>query len=225
MSPIDRYAYFNALTDVNPMKKMAIGILALLLSLIIESVGFHIGVVILMAFIIVGIAKIPAKGYFKLFKIPGSFLILSIITILISITTDMTIPGGMKIGPLLFTITPESKNMAIRLFFRALACISSSYFIALTIPINQQVYVFKKCHFPMVFIEMTVLIYRFINIFLEEFHIMQNGMDLKLGNRTLKTSIRSLSLLGTGIFIRVMDSYMDWKNVLDVKLYNGTFYF
>lgn len=224
MSSIDRYAYFNALSEKNPFLKMGLGILALVLSLVIDNIPFHLGVLAVVSLVIIGIAKIPMKGYFNLYKIPGGFLLLSVFTVLVSVSSSGG-AGGVTLGSLRFMITPESQEMALNLFFRALACISATYFIALTVPINQQVFVFKRFRLPTVFIEMVVLIYRFINIFMEEFHTMQNAMELKLGNRNLKTSVRSLSLLGTGIFFRVMDSYTDWKNVLEVKLYDGNFYF
>ena len=224
MGPIDRYAYFNKLTHVNPMLKMGVGIFFLLLSLITEQIVVQIAILVVTGFLVVGVARVPVKGYLQLYKLPLSFLLLSILTVLVSIQIGG--PGeGLHIGGFSFVIRPESKHMALHLFFRAISCISSSYFIALTVPMNQQVQVFYRCHFPIVFIEMMVMMYRFINIFLEELHTMQDAMELRLGRKTLSSTIRSLSLLGTGIFYRVMDSYEDWKNVLEVKNYQGTFYF
>lgn len=222
MSPIDRYAYFNRLTEKNPFLKMAVGFVGLILALGLNSIPVQLGVLVVMGLLVVAVAGIPLRGYLGLYKIPGGFLLLSILTIAVSVSLG---EEGFHIGPVALAVTEESLAMAGRLFFRALACIASTYFIALTVPMNQQVEVFKKMRLPKEFIEMTVLIYRFINIFMEEFRTMENAMELKLGTLNFRTALRSVSLLGSGIFFRVMDSYSDWKNVLEVKLYDGNFYF
>lgn len=223
---IDKYANFNNLTDKNPFFKMFFGVAMLVIALFFNNIYFSIGIFLILLVINTFVLGIKGKVYFNLFKIPASFLIISILTIMVSIGTNSEgMMHSFNIGKLFFGISKSGINTALNLFFRALACISATYFIALSTPINQMVFVFKKLHFPVSFIEISVLIYRFINIFLEEFDTMMNAIELKNGRNNFKNSIKSMGILGGAIFFRVMDSYSDWKNVLDVKLYKGDFYF
>ena len=81
---IDDYAYKNKLYKVNPNKKFIIGMLLLILSLINPFNYISLLIIALMSFVIVVIAKIELKDYLHFIKIPLTFLIISIIMILLN---------------------------------------------------------------------------------------------------------------------------------------------
>lgn len=89
---------------------------------------------------------------------------------------------------------------------------------------NQLIVVFNKLRIPSVIIEMIILIYRFANIFLDVYKDMQMAIELKFGFRGLKNSYRSVALLVSLLFLKMMDSYDELNTSLEVKLYNGNFY-
>ena len=165
---IDDYAYKNKLYKVNPNKKFIIGMLLLILSLINPFNYISLLIIALMSFVIVVIAKIELKDYLHFIKIPLTFLIISIIMILLNFSHNKEIfLYSIKIGNLYVGVTNESLKSAMHLFFRALSCLTCIYFIMLTTPFYQLIFVFKKLHLPDVVLEISMLMYRFIFIFME----------------------------------------------------------
>lgn len=225
MLQIDKYAYSNDLTRINPMIKFTFGTTLLLMAIIIENIYINISIIVLLAMMIIFVAKINARRYMGLFLIPSSFLVLSIITILISFSkNNLPFIYSLHIGNIYAGITHESLSFSIKLVLRTLACLSSTYFIALSIPMNQLIVVFKILKVPMVIIEMIILIYRFANIFINEYRDMQTAIELKFGFRGLKNSYHSVSLLVSLLFMKMMKSYEELNTSLEVKNYNGNFY-
>lgn len=225
MLQIDKIAYTNKLTKSNPTIKFAIAMFLLFVAIIFESIPMYIGIIIGLGFILTVFAGIKVGRYMRFFLIPSSFLLMSIVTILLSLSKNMgdfifSIPiGSMYIG-----ITQASLDTCVVLFFRALACLSATYFLALTLPMNQLIKVLKTIKMPIVVIELVMLMYRFIMMFLEEYNDMQTALYLKFGYGSLRVSYRSIALLITCLFTRMMSRYEELSISLEVKLYNGEFH-
>lgn len=222
---IDDYAYKNKLSKVNPNMKFAIGMLLLILSLINPYNYISLLVIGIMSFVIVGIAKIEFKDYIHFIKIPLVFLILSIIMILLNFSKDKeSLLYSINIGSLYIGVSNESIISSTRLFFRALSCLTCIYFIMLTTPFNQLIFVFKKLHLPDIVLEISMLMYRFIFIFMEEVSDIRKSQELRFGYINLKNGYNSFGLLVNMLFKRMMIRYDEMSIVLDMKLYDGTFY-
>lgn len=222
---IDDYAYKNKLYKVNPNKKFIIGMLLLILSLINPFNYISLLIIALMSFVIVVIAKIELKDYLHFIKIPLTFLIISIIMILLNFSHNKEIfLYSIKIGNLYIGVTNESLNSAIYLFFRALSCLTCIYFIMLTTPFYQLIFVFKKLHLPDVVLEISMLMYRFIFIFMEEVSDIRKSQELRFGYINLKNGYNSFGLLVSMLFKRMMIRYDEMSIALDMKLYDGTFH-
>lgn len=222
---IDKYAYTNKLKDFNPMAKFYFAIGLLLSSLFIENIIIHIFIFSTMLLVTVFVAKIPLKNYIRILLIPTSFLLLSIIAILISVTKgDIQYIYGFKISNINFVITQQSINVAIVLLSRALASISCTFFLVLTTPINDLTHVFYKLKIPKLFIEMTVLIYRFIFIFLEESREIYIAQKMRFGYAGLRNSYNSLSCLIAVLFIRVFKRYKDMEIALQCRGFDEEFH-
>lgn len=222
---IDDYAYKNKLSKVNPNMKFAIGMLLLILSLINPYNYISLLVIGIMSFVIVGIAKIEFKDYIHFIKIPLVFLILSIIMILLNFSKDKeSLLYSINIGSLYIGVSNGSIVSSTRLFFRALSCLTCIYFIMLTTPFNQLIFVFKKLHLPDIVLEISMLMYRFIFIFMEEVSDIRKSQELRFGYINLKNGYNSFGLLVNMLFKRMMIRYDEMSIVLDMKLYDGTFY-
>lgn len=208
---IDRYAYTNRLKNLNPMAKFIFAIGMLIFSLNIKDYRINLAVFVFLFVLIVGIAGIPIMQYIKLLLIPMIFLILSIIPILITFTSHGVV------------IYPQSIITSRTVFFRTMACISSTYFIALTTPMNQLIVVFNTLRFHKVFIELLILVYRFIFIFLDECQEIHNAQEMRFGYNNRKNSYKSLGLLVRILFVKIMIKYEDLIISLDSKLYDGEF--
>ena len=222
---IDDYAYKNKLYKVNPNKKFIIGMLLLILSLINPFNYISLLIIALMSFVIIVIAKIELKDYLHFIKIPLTFLIISIIMILLNFSHNKEIfLYSIKIGNLYVGVTNESLKSAMHLFFRALSCLTCIYFIMLTTPFYQLIFVFKKLHLPDVVLEISMLMYRFIFIFMEEVSDIRKSQELRFGYINLKNGYNSFGLLVSMLFKRMMIRYDEMSIALDMKLYDGTFH-
>lgn len=222
---IDDYAYNNKLSKVNPNVKFSIGMLLLILSLINPYNIISVAIIFIMSMVIVGVAKIQLKDYIHFIKIPLIFLIISIFMILFSFTQSKELLlYSMKIGSLYIGISNESIDTAIHLLFRALSCLTCIYFVMLTTPFNQLIFILKKMHLPDTFLEISILMYRFIFIFLEEVADIKKSQELKFGYINLKNAYQSFGLLVNMLFKRMMIRYDEMSIALDMKLYDGTFH-
>ena len=222
---IDDYAYKNKLSKVNPNMKFAIGMLLLILSLINPYNYISLIIIAIMSLVIVGIAKIELKDYIHFIKIPLVFLIISIIMILLTFSKDKEVLlYSIKIGSLYIGVSNESIISSTHLFFRALSCLTCIYFIMLTTPFNQLIFVFKKLHLPDIVLEISMLMYRFIFLFMEEVADIRKSQELRFGYINLKNGYNSFGLLVNMLFKRMMIRYDEMSIALDMKLYDGTFY-
>jgi len=220
---IDKYAYTNRLTNSNPLIKFVIVVIALTITTITKSNYINLTILFIMAFITTVVAGIPLDKYLKLLFIPISFLAISIVTILISFSKVDIYIWSIEIFNNYVGITRTSADQSILLSTRVFASIASTFFLGLTTPLNNIIKVLKKMHLPSSFIELIVLIYRSIFIFLDAAQEIYNGQELKFGYSNLKNSFRSTSLLIRSLFMRVMLSYRDMVVVLECKLYDGEF--
>lgn len=220
---IDRYAYTNKLKNFNPMAKFIFAIATLFVAIGFNNIYINFIIFIIMVLLTTVVARIPSKNYFKIYLLPLFFLFISILTIIISRSNDDIFLYSLKIGNSFFGVKGESLVEAVILIFRVLACLSSTFFIALTTPINYLIKVFKKLKLPSVIIELIILIYRFIFVFLEESKEIIFAQEMRFGYMGIKNTYRSIGLLMKSLFIRVLLKYEDMIDSLDTKLYNGDF--
>lgn len=222
---IDKYSYTNGLKDYNPMAKFYFAIGLMILAMIVNKKVLY-GIVFILNFIIITtIAKISIKRYFRILLIPISFLIMGSIPLLISLSKDssnfilVTNVWNIYVG-----VTRQGINDTVILLLRALSSISCTFFLILTTPMNDLIYIFRRHRVPTIAIEMMVLIYRFIFILLDEANNIIVAQKLKLGYMDIKKGYNSLSALIASLFIRVMDRYKSLQYSLDARGFDREFH-
>ncbi|WP_025641677.1 cobalt ECF transporter T component CbiQ [Schnuerera ultunensis] len=220
---IDKYAYTNKLADYNPMTKFIFVIGALTIVIFFNNPYINMSIFIIMSFLTIFVANIPLNKYLKIMAMPIVFLMISIISILLSISPNDIFIFSVKISNKYIGITRESLTESINTLSRVLASISSTFFLALTTPLNNIIKILKKLKLPNVLIELLVLIYRFIFIVLDESKDIIMAEEMKFGYNNMRNSFRSIALLIKSLFIRVLLRYEDMIISLDSKLYNGEF--
>ncbi len=176
-----------------------------------------------MVFLTTLVAGIPMDKYLKILFIPVSFLAISILTILISISKADIFIWSIHISNNYIGITRASLDQSILLASRAFASIGATFFLGLTTPLNNLIRVFKKMYFPNSILELIVLIYRFIFVFLEEAKDIYLAQDMKFGHANFKNSLKSTSLLVRSLFLKVLLDYKELIVILECKLYDGEF--
>lgn len=225
MLRIDEVAYHNPLAKKNPFIKWGLGMGGLILAISIPSYSLLLLIMLLMNGLILGVARIDVGFYLKLLKIPSGFLILSISMILITISKS---PEGYEKAIYLLGYyigyTKDTLDTATYLLIRCFTCMSCMYFMTLTVGMNQQIKVLKKLHIPHEVIELIILMYRFIFILIEEVEQIKLAQEMRFGYDGIKRSYHSIGMLIKLLMKKMMSRYKKLCTVLEIKLYNGTFY-
>ncbi|MBZ6005758.1 MULTISPECIES: cobalt ECF transporter T component CbiQ [Paraclostridium] len=225
MLEIDNCAYLNNIKDVNPLIKLGITFIGVIASMLTQNANIHILIMLFMTALILFIARVDMKLYIKCLKIPIIFLIIGIGLNLINISFEnKDYIFNVNILGLYIGTTEFAVKSSVNILLRAMSCIISIYFLILTTPFNQLIIVLKKLHIPHTLIELMILIYRFIFIFIEEAEEIYKSQQLKFGYTNLSTSYNSMSLLIKTLFFRMMRRYEDMSISLDIKLYDGKFH-
>lgn len=220
---IDKYSYTNKLANTNPMLKVIVVAICLIMAITINNNYVNICIFITMFILTTLLAGIPVKSYIKLLTIPIGFLLISTITILISVSSQDVYIYSIKIGSKFIGITNESILQSVNTTIRVFASLSVTFFLSLTTSLNNLIIVFNRLRLPKIIIELLVLTYRFIFIFLEEANEIYIAQEIKFGYNGFRNSIRSTSLLIRSLFLRVILKQRDMVNSLDCKLYDGEF--
>lgn len=225
MLEIDNCAYLNNIKDVNPLIKLGITFIGVIASMLTQNANIHILIMLFMTALILFIARVDMKLYIKCLKIPIIFLIIGIGLNLINISFEnKDYIFNVNILGLYIGTTEFAVKSSVNILLRAMSCIISIYFLILTTPFNQLIIVLKKLYIPHTLIELMILIYRFIFIFIEEAEEIYKSQQLKFGYTNLSTSYNSMSLLIKTLFFRMMRRYEDMSISLDIKLYDGKFH-
>ncbi|MCB8815556.1 cobalt ECF transporter T component CbiQ [Desulfosporosinus shakirovi] len=222
MIAIDAYAYNNKLKSVHPAEKSLFAMLTMGMCLTSSTMLTPFIVLVLMAGGIVFKAGIPTRVLIRLLAIPMSFLLISVLTIAISVSTDSS---GFWLAQTVkgFTIGIHYPDLltAANLFLRSLGAVSCLYFLALTTPITELIAVLHTLKVPFIITELMVLIYRFIFVFLETATMIRRAQYSRSGYVSLKSSFRSMSRLFSALLGKVFVKYQDLYNTMAARGYNG----
>ncbi|MGB9762745.1 MAG: cobalt ECF transporter T component CbiQ [Minisyncoccia bacterium] len=218
---IDSYAYTNRMHFVHPVIKIIFSLITMLMCFFFNVYG-NFAVILFMFFIIVFKAGIPTKTYVKFLFLPFSFLILGLITIMITpLNNNINYVFAVEIFGMKMGVSYSGTAMALKLFFRALAVVSCLYFLIFTTPIVDIINILSKIRIPAIFIELFQLVYRFIFVLLKEVEEIYISQDARLGYKNIKNAFRSSGLLVYSLFTKSYRYSQDLYIALESRLYTG----
>lgn len=215
---MDYIAHHNNLTLMNSYYKIAIAMGLMIITLILNNLYFDYLIFALMFILIVGVARIPFKSYLKFISIPGAFTIITCVFLLFFFGTGAVVWDSHFYG---IVIRQDAIDLSIYTFFRIFACFSCLGFLGLTTPISEVLHSMEVIKVPKIVIEIALLMYNTIFIFLNEIDVMKKAQETRLGYNGYKTSFKSVAMLGSGIFLRSMDKAESLQQSLDSRGYDG----
>jgi|Deesub1362A_J573_1020465.scaffolds.fasta_scaffold00195_19 cobalt/nickel transport system permease protein len=155
------------------------------------------------------------KNYFKILKIPMYFLLPSLLIILL-------ITGGEELFRFwIFSIGKEGANSAIMTGLRAFASLSILSYLILTTTIPEFISALKKLRLPDFIIEIAVLIYRSIQILLDEAKRLDVAASSRLGYSNRKVFMKTTALLTYSIFLKSLHRAEKMEVSMQARCYNG----
>ncbi|MDR2708275.1 MAG: cobalt ECF transporter T component CbiQ [Nitrososphaerota archaeon] len=225
---VDKSAYTNALAKSSPVTKTFFALSALLISVSASYfdmpgvISFIVPVVVftICTSLTLGLAKVKAHLYLDLFTYPILMLILSCIFIALffgSGTPVIEIPLHWAT----WTIFKSGISMSVNTFFRVAGALSCLFFLVLTTSITDLCVLLRRIRIPQAMVEMSMLIYRYIFLFLEISAKMSLAQKLRLKRSGWLSSIRSLAMLTGSLFIRTLDQGERTLVAMNARGYDG----
>ena len=215
---MDYIAHHNELTEVNPYFKFFLTIILLIVTLALDNLYFDVFIFIVMSVVILAIARISFKSYLKFLSIPMVFLVLTCLFLVFFFGKGEVL---YETGIFGIVVTSDSLHYGVYTFFRVMGCLPILGFLALTTPIAKVLHCLDTLKVPKVVIEIALLMYNTIFIFLNEIDTMQKAQETRLGYHSYWSSLKSLGALISTIFLRSLDKSETLQHSLDSRGYSG----
>lgn len=217
---LDDWAQSNALRDTNSRLKLILGLGAILISVSSVTPPAPLLVAVTMSFITVMLARIPGRFYSRLLLLPLSFALLSAAVVAFMHGSGQTLFAanifGLQIG-----LREDGLNLAFLLIARTFGGMCSLFFIALTTPMIEIFAVLKSLRIPESVLELSMMIYRYIFVFLDQAAMIHNAQVMRLGDVGARSSLNSFSMLSSVLFLRSWEQGERLIVAMDARCYNG----
>lgn len=217
---IDRHAYTNALAKKSPTTKICYAFSALFLSVLSPTPIVPLIVFTVSGILILRFAKIPTHFYLH------ALYYLTIVTAVSSLIIALFFGYGQPLAELVtpwftWTIYRNGASTAIYTFARVEGATSAVYFLVLTTSMTNIFITLRKVRIPKILVEMSLLIYRYIFVFIEISAKMQTAQVLRAGTSGWIRRIRSTALLAGNLFIRTLDQGERTFTAMNARGYDG----
>jgi cobalt/nickel transport system permease protein len=217
---LDDYALMSPLRHLNNWLKLAIALFGLLVGVSSTSPITPLFIALCMSFATVAIGRTPFKFYLKLLFAPLSFAVTGVIIIAFFSGSGQDLFSFELIG-YSFSIKADGLELALLVLARSLSGMCCLYFLALTTPMIELFAVLKASRLPESFIELSMLIYRYIFVFLDMALAIRYAQTVRLGYSNLRRSIHSIGMLGSTLFIRSWEQGDKLFLAMNSRCYDG----
>lgn len=215
---MDYYAINNKLNKTNIYYKLIFTITTIIVNLLAQSYIIPIIIFLFVSFLIIYKAKISIKVYSMFMATPIAFGLISLIFMSLFFGEGVQI---FRLGIFGWGVTASGFNLGALLLARILGGVSCIGFLVLTTPANRLFTVAENLKIPKIIIDISLLMYRFIFMFLESATVMYNAQKTRLGYHNYKSSFYCLGILSSMIFIRTWDQGEISYNALKSRGYDG----
>lgn len=219
---IDRYAYLNKLSKCSPVTKSFFALSTLIITVSAQSIVVPIIVFLIMTVSVLQLAGVKVRFYVNLLRYPTLMVGLSCLLIAL-----FSFSGGEALAQLAFngftwTIFKNGATLAINIFFRVEGALSCLFFLVLTTSITDLSLLLRRIHVPKALVEISMLVYRYIFVFLEVSEQMTIAQTMRLGKGGWMKKIRGLALLAGNLFIRALEQAERTFTAMSSRGYDGT---
>lgn len=203
MLAIDRYAYSNRWSRIDPAQKGALALFVLLVCLVADrpAVGL-LACLWMWAAAVLG-AGVPARVFGWVLAGQAAFLVPGVLGVAVSVgpALQQAAGHGIQLGPLAVASGPEAMDFAIRLSTRALGAVAALDLLVLTTPMMDVVQLLRRAGTPPLLLDIVALAYRFVFVLLESVQRMHRAQESRLGYSGWRSTMASLGLLASRLFV------------------------
>ncbi|XVG99650.1 cobalt ECF transporter T component CbiQ [Eubacteriales bacterium KG127] len=218
---IDKLCYYSKLRYVNPMEKFLYSIITIIFLIASRSMIMAVGILFLNYYLNVVKGGLSPKRYKMLLSWPLSFLFLGTFALFVNISKMPLDLYAFPVGTYYITGSKIGMWQGCQLIVTALAAVSSLYFLSLNTTMPDIISVLRKCKLPRIFVELMMLIYRFIFILLGVAMNITISQKARLGYKDYKTSIKSFGYMLSALFINSMKRSSQLYDAMEARGYDG----
>jgi cobalt/nickel transport system permease protein len=226
---LDAYAYTNRLRPLPPQQKLIFALVVLGIALMAHPATQGL-IFIWLSVWIVGYARIPVRVYGSVLVVMLLFLLTSIPALVLEIVPvhqramiQTNSLGGLVVGNWYCFISQPGFIQAMEVAVRSLACTACLLSILFTIPFAELLSILRQCRIPTVLIDLLLLMYRFIFLFLDVLTQLQLAQRARGGYRTHQRWMHSAGLLVSQLMVRSLQHYHRSSLALASRGFNGNF--
>ena len=217
---LDDYALISPLRHRNNWLKLAIVFFGLIVGVSCTSPITPVFIGLCMSLTTIVFGRVSPRLYSKLLLVPMGFAAAGILIIAFFSGSGQELLSFKIIGHP-FSIKADGLELALLVLSRSLSGMCCLYFLALTTPMIELFAVFKAFRLPESLIELTMLIYRYIFVFLEIAISIMYAQTIRLGYSNFRRSINSISMLTSTLFIRSWEQGDKLFIAMNSRCYNG----
>lgn len=163
--------------------------------------------------VLLGPAKARMAILLKTFRCPLAFILTGSLSVLFSVSwTD----------GLTFTVTEETRDMAVSVLGHGIAGTLAVYVLAATTPMVDLLSLMRRAHVPEACIDVAGLIYRLIFVLLSTVHQIREAQTARLGYRDRRTAMRSAAALSGTLLVRAWDRARRLEEGMSGRGYTGS---
>lgn len=200
---VDQFVYSNKMRLFHPLEKTVFALATMVICLAAPQPLVHLLVLGIMLGLLYFKAGIPGQVLLKLMSIPLSFLLISVLTVAVTVgTVEENMLASFTISGWQIGVTLAGLKLAGVIFLRSLSTVSCLYFLALTVPMIELIYVFQIFKVPALLTELMMLIYRFIFVFIDTAFSIYTAQSSRWGYSSFKRSINSFGLLFANLWAK-----------------------
>ncbi|MGP8320799.1 MAG: cobalt ECF transporter T component CbiQ [Methanosarcinaceae archaeon] len=219
---LDDYALVSPLRYRNNKLKLGVVVFGLLAGVSSASVATPLFVAFCMGITTVFFGNVPLKLYFQLMLAPMGFAIVGTVIILFFFGSGSEVIAFNVFGYRLVA-NSQGVDMALHVISRTVGGMSCMFFLSLSTPVVELFSVLKSTRIPDSIIELSMLIYRYIFVFLEVAMSIKYAQTVRLGYKGFKTSLNSVAMLASTLFIRSWEQGEKLYISMSSRCYNGKF--
>ena len=217
---LDDIALLSPLRYKNATLKVLLVFFGLIVGLLSSSPLLPLFIALCMIFSTCVLGKIPLGFYFKLFVPLLGFAVVSCLVLLFFSSGGDTL-WSIPIYRWTLSITTGSLNLSILVFSRALNGLSCMLFLSMTTPMIELFSYFKNIKFLDIFMELTMLIYRYIFVFLSLLLSIQYAQKIRFGYHNFRSGIHSAGLLVGSLFVQTIEQGDRLYLSMNSRCYDG----
>lgn len=218
---LDTYAQNNAISQVNPVTKLLLGLGSLTLILVSTHSIIPLFAAIVLSLVLIIIAKIPSRGYIRLLTIPVGFTLMGVIPILLLTPGEEIIWRMTPIPGVILTMTDTGMTTCLFILARVLGGTVALLFISLTTPFTDIIGLLSKWGIPQEITDLMTILYRNIFILLDQATQIHAAQVMRLGYSRPKEATESFGMLCGSLFISSWNAGDDLIRAMDCRCYDG----